>query len=155
MLGGGYHLGPMCSNYQPVTRMDRMLTLVAIALDDEELNPDELDPPMRGDLIVKVDRDRLDGLVVREASLIVYTGLSGTPRSILPRLVDARMVEIEGVTLTLIGIEQDPAANDRGPEHVQVWRCTLLAVRVPDQEYGRFADEVDVRGPPPNRSRPL
>ena len=91
-----------------------------------QLNPDELDPPMRGDLIVKVNRDGVDGLVVREASLIVYTGLSGTPRSILPRLSDARMVEIEGLTLTLIGVEHDHATNGRGPEHVQVWRCTLL-----------------------------
>lgn len=90
------------------------------------LDPDELDPPMRGDLIVKVDRDRPDGLVMREARLIVYIGMPRTPCSILPRLVDARMVEIDGVTLTLIGVERDAAANDRGPEHVQVWRCTLL-----------------------------
>ena len=87
---------------------------------------------MRGDVIVKVDRNRLDGLVVREARLIVYTGMPRMPCSIVPRLVDARMVEIEGVTLTLIGVERDAAANNRVSEHVQVWRCKLLTGVGPD-----------------------
>lgn len=96
------------------------------------LKPKELEPPVRGDLVI-TDRGGEPAMSsfkrpVRAAKLY---GLGGNPeirREVLQPIFDAEVIRVEGSIITVVGIELQSVLETRQLwEHVQIWRCTLVA----------------------------
>lgn len=96
------------------------------------LKPKELDPPVRGDLVI-TDRGGEPAMSsfkrpVRAAKLYALGGNPEIRREVLQPIFDVDVLRIEGDAITILGIELQSELETRQLwEHVQIWRCTLVA----------------------------
>ena len=89
----------------------------------------ELEPPVVGELTIAFENSTRPGRPqIRVANLRAeLTGTMGMRQTRLLPLFDARLVELQSNVLRLTGVELSSDAEMRVSEHVQVWRCRLIA----------------------------
>lgn len=95
------------------------------------LKPNERDQPACGILCVEVEpSSRPNGLPMRVAKLVAWHGVPSFRTSVLQSLYDPKLVRLnEQGVIDLVGIELDGGVDlHRISEHIQVWRCTPIAV---------------------------
>lgn len=94
------------------------------------LRPSELAPAVRGDLVLADDDGHHTSLKRATSVAHLFNVGPGDPRyrgELLRPLFDARVIRIEGDTITVAGIELEASADTtRTSEHGQVWRCTVV-----------------------------
>ena len=93
------------------------------------LRPSELDQPIEGDLLIRAEGDGRTSFArpVLEAHLRRPQGVSQMMVDVMLPIFDARLIGVDGQTLTLIGTELSTQPDLRVIESVQVWRCEVLA----------------------------
>lgn len=106
-----------------------LIDLVCLRANGLRLRKDELEVPVRGDLVVADNDGR--GMAIKRPSRVAhvfrYVGSPAAPQDVVRSLHDVQVLRIDGAVITILGTETHAIDGGlRAAEHGQVWRCTLV-----------------------------